>query len=51
MDKEFWEIVGNGKLTGSVQKETIAVSDTIWISVSVGTNSTAFHFRGTGWKK
>ena len=27
------DIVGNGKLTGSVQKETIAVSDTICISV------------------
>ena len=33
VNKEVWEIVGNGKLTGSVQKETIAVSDTIWISV------------------
>ena len=29
MNKEFWEIVGNGKPTGSVQKETIAVSDTM----------------------
>ena len=29
----FLEIVGNGKPTGSVLKETIAVSDTIWISV------------------
>ena len=29
MNKEVWEIVGNGKLTGSVQKETLAVSDTI----------------------
>ena len=26
VDKEFLEIVGNGKLTGSVRKETIAVS-------------------------
>ena len=26
---KVWEIVGNGKLTGSVLKETIAVSDTI----------------------
>ena len=33
VNKEVWEIVGNGKLTGSVQKETIAVSDTISISV------------------
>ena len=33
MNKEVWETDGNGKLTGSVQKETIAVSDTIRISV------------------
>ena len=33
VDKEFWEIVGNGKPTGSVLKETIAVSVTILISV------------------
>ena len=31
--KEFLEIVGNGNPTGSVWKETIAVSATIWISV------------------
>ena len=31
--REFLEIVGNGKPTGSVWKETIAVSATIWISV------------------
>ena len=31
--KEFLEIVGNGKATGSVRKETIAVSATISISV------------------
>ena len=31
--KEFLEIVGNGKPTGSVWKERIAVSGTIWISV------------------
>ena len=31
--KEFLEIVGNGKPTGSVLKETIAVSVTILISV------------------
>ena len=31
--KEFLEIVENGKPTGSVWKETIAVSATIWISV------------------
>ena len=31
--KEFWEIVGNGSPTGSVLKETIAVSATISISV------------------
>ena len=30
---EFLEIVGNGKPTGNVWKETIAVSATIWISV------------------
>ena len=33
VNKEVLEIVGNGKLTGSVRKETIAVSDTIRISV------------------
>ena len=33
MYKEFFEIVGNGKPTGSVLKETIAVSATISISV------------------
>ena len=33
MYKEFLEIVGNGKPTGSVCKETIAVSATISISV------------------
>ena len=33
VDKEFLEIVGSGKLMGSVQKETIAVSGTISISV------------------
>ena len=33
MFKEFLEIVGNGKPTGSVCKETIAVSATISISV------------------
>ena len=33
MDKEFLEIVGNGKPTGNVLKETIAVSVTILISV------------------
>ena len=33
MDKELLEIVGNGKPTGSVLKETIAVSVTILISV------------------
>ena len=33
VDKEFLEIVGNGKPTGSVPKETIAVSATISISV------------------
>ena len=29
VQKEFLEIVGNGSSTGSVRKETIAVSDTI----------------------
>ena len=33
MNKEFLEIVGNGKPTGSVLKETIAVSVTMLISV------------------
>ena len=33
VDKEFLEIVDNGSPTGSVLKETIAVSATIWISV------------------
>ena len=33
VDKEFLEIVGNGRPTGSVLKETIAVSVTILISV------------------
>ena len=31
--KEFLETVGNGKPTGTVWKETIVVSATIWISV------------------
>ena len=29
VNKELWEIVGNGKLTGSVRKEAIADSFTI----------------------
>ena len=33
VDKEFLEIVGNGKPTGSVREETNAVSATISISV------------------
>ena len=33
VDKEFLDIVGNGKQTGSVLKETIAVSVTMSISV------------------
>ena len=33
VDKELLEIVGNGKPTGSVLKETIVVSVTISISV------------------
>ena len=33
VDKEFLEIVSNGKPTGSVLKETIAVSVTMSISV------------------
>ena len=33
VDKEFLEIVGNGKPTGSVLEETIVVSATLWISV------------------
>ena len=31
--KELWEIVGSGKPTGGVQKETVAVSSTSRISV------------------
>ena len=37
--KEFSEIVGNGKPTGSVWKETIAVSASIWIGVGKVTPS------------
>ena len=37
VDKEFLEIVGNGKTTGSVQKETIAVSVTMLIGVQKST--------------
>ena len=33
VDKEFLEIVGNGKPTGSVLKEAIVVSVTMLISV------------------
>ena len=33
VNKELWEIVGSGKPTGSVLKETIVVSGTIWISM------------------
>ena len=33
VDTEFWEIVGNGSPTGTVLKETIAVSVTISINV------------------
>ena len=33
VDKELWKIVGSGKPTGSVPKETLAVSVTISISV------------------
>jgi len=40
VNKELLEIVGNGKLTGSVQKETIAVSDTIRIIVQHRHNRT-----------
>ena len=35
LNKELWETVCNGKLTGSVRKETIAVSVTISISVQI----------------
>ena len=37
VDQEFLEIVGNGKPTGSVRRETIAVSDTIRKSVQIDT--------------
>ena len=33
VNNEVQENVGNGKLTGSVRKETVAVSDTTWMSV------------------
>ena len=33
VDKEFLDIVGNGKPTGSVLEETVAVSDTMLINV------------------
>ena len=33
VNKEIWEIVGNGKPTGSVLEEAIAVSVTMLISV------------------
>ena len=39
VDKEFLEIVGNGKPTDSVPEETIAVSATISISVEKMTQS------------
>ena len=42
VDKEFLEIVGNGKPTGSVWKETIAVSATMSISVGKVTPSNPF---------
>ena len=52
VNKEVWDIVGNGKLTGSVQKETIAVSDTIKISVQNRHSRTLLHdlLRSRLWK-
>ena len=44
MDKEFLEIVGNGKPTGSVLKETIAVSVTMLISVQNDTVESVSEF-------
>ena len=44
VDKEFLEIVGNGKPTGSVLKETIAVSVTIPISVQKNTAESVSEF-------
>ena len=52
MNKEVHEIVGNGELTGSVRKETIAVSDTISISVQKRHSRTLLWdlLRGRMWK-
>ena len=47
--KEFLEIVGNGKLTGSVLKETIAISATIskaWKNDTAESVSEFFHAAG-----
>ena len=50
--KEFLEIVGNGKPTGSVWKETIAVSATISISVENYTiKSVSEFFHAAEWAK
>ena len=46
VDKEFLETVGNGKPTGSVLKETIAVSITIsirWKNYTIKSVSEFFH--------
>ena len=52
MDKEFLEIVGNGKPTGNVWKEVIAVSATIWISVEKFTiKSVSEFFHAAEWAK
>ena len=47
VDKEVLEIVGNGKLTGSVWKETVAVSPTrneyAWRNDTIESISEFFH--------
>ena len=44
MYKEFLEIVGNGKPTGSVRKETSAVSVTILLGVKNDTAESVSEF-------
>ena len=52
VDRELWEIAGSGQPTGSVQKETIAVSVTISISVENDTvKSISEFFQAAEWEK
>ena len=50
VNKEVYVIVGNGKLTGSVRKETIAVSVTMSINLQKMTQPNPFFefFHATG---